>query len=168
MQNGQDEEGYEGFLMKDIVKAARSIEKNKCDHCKKLSANLHCNQKSCRRFYHTNCALKVNCNFEFEGSFPVYCPHHHQVQFKEEKPLESECGICFDKLNKKNSILIPCCKNSWFHRKCLQKYALTSGYYHFKCPLCADRSKCIEQLPKLGMYFKFNNIFSSIIKFNYF
>lgn len=152
MQNGKDEEGYEGFLMKDIVKAARLIKDIKCVICRKKGANIQCNEKNCRQSFHTNCAIKDNCNFQFTGCYPVYCPAHNKIRFKEERPLEFECGICYDKLVKKKSILIPCCKNSWFHRNCLQKYAFTSGYYHFKCPLCSDRAKCVEKLPKMGIF----------------
>lgn len=152
MQNGKDDEGYQGFLMKDIAKAEKSIKDIQCTICRKTGANIQCNVKHCRHRFHTNCALKVECNFQFEGSYPVYCPGHNKIKFKEERPLEAQCGICYDKLVKKKSILLPCCKNSWFHKNCLQKYAYTSGYYHFKCPLCADREKCIEELPKMGIF----------------
>lgn len=57
-----------------------------------------------------------------------------------------------DRINKQEkSILIPCCKNSWFHQNCLQKFAYTSGVC-FKCPMCNNKDKCYEILPKLGIY----------------
>lgn len=57
-----------------------------------------------------------------------------------------------EKIDKKlKPILIPCCKNSWFHRDCLQRFANTSGV-HFKCPLCNDKVQCQSELPKLGIF----------------
>lgn len=57
-----------------------------------------------------------------------------------------------EKIGKKSRpILIPCCKNSWFHHDCLQRFANTSGVY-FKCPLCNDKDQCHSELPKLGFF----------------
>jgi G2/M phase-specific E3 ubiquitin-protein ligase len=72
---------------------------------------------------------------------------------KEKKKLDNFCQICHSELVKSypNAILIPCCKNSWFHKKCLQKYAQTAGQTLFKCPLCGN--KCIEELKLMGIFF---------------
>jgi len=60
--------------------------------------------------------------------------------------------MCYDTLNKTypDAILSPCCKNSWFHKKCMQKFGLTSALL-FKCPLCG--SKDTNQWVELGIFF---------------
>lgn len=118
-----------------------------------MGANLQCYSKTCSKAYHTGCALEDNVLFKFHKSYPIFCSDHKKKAEKDTKGLESKCGICFERLYKtRKSILIPCCKNSYFHRLCLQKYAHTSGYYHLKCPLCGDKDVCIKQLPKMGIF----------------
>lgn len=68
------------------------------------------------------------------------------------KKLDPKCGMCFDSLRKKypNAILSPCCRNSWFHLKCIKKFALTSASL-FKCPLCGYKKT--DKWAKLGIFF---------------
>lgn len=48
------------------------------------------------------------------------------------------------------SLWAPCC-NVWFHRKCIQEMALTTGYI-FKCPSCNDVDKFKSRMLTLGIY----------------
>lgn len=152
MQNGTDTEGFSGFLFEDILKTAKSFKKVRCNYCKKTGANVTCSARNCHKCYHTGCAMQDNALFKFNHSFPIICSSHPQKAEKVTKKLDNICRICCDQLDKKKSILIPCCKNSYFHKRCLQKYAHTSGSYHFKCPLCADKEICLKQLPELGIF----------------
>lgn len=151
-QHGDDHEGLAGFLEEDILKAAKECKKTRCCYCKLIGANIKCSNRKCKNNFHTHCALQDDALFQFHNTFPIICSDHIKKPAKDKKKLESTCHICFDRLDKAKSILIPCCKNSYFHRLCLQKYAHTSGSYHFKCPLCADREVCINELPKMGIY----------------
>jgi len=46
----------------------------------------------------------------------------------------SNCFICTEKLNKKISLKLPCCKNS-IHRTCLKKWLMESS----TCPICRTK-----------------------------
>lgn len=152
MQNGDDDEGFEGFLPEDIKKEIKRVKRIKCVYCKKLNANLGCCVSSCHAAYHTNCAWKNDVVFEFTSKFQTFCKNHKEVRQEEKKKLDSACAICFEKTTKKfRSILIPCCKNAWFHRKCLQQYALNAGLF-YKCPLCGDKESKAS-LKLLGIFF---------------
>lgn len=108
--------------------------------------------------------MEKTVSFEFCHSFPTYCTNHVRFKQKGQPKPEDNCGICFQKLakKKKNSfvrpkvsaakvIRIPCCKNSWFHRACLQTFASSAGLL-FKCPLCNDQDVCRVKLPQLGIF----------------
>ena len=55
----------------------------------------------------------------------------------ENKDLRDDCSICFEKLNKNNTIKLSC--NHKFHKSCLEKYILINNNYNFDCPLCRDK-----------------------------
>lgn len=111
---------------------------------------MGCWVESCPRAYHFGCALHNNVSFKFTSKFPTFCSRHTEKPKKKPK-IEGKCGICLESVKKAEQlILIPCC-NNWFHHKCLQKFAFTSGSC-FKCPLCNDKDKCCEKLPELGVF----------------
>lgn len=111
---------------------------------------MGCWVKSCPRAYHFACALHNKIRFKFTSDFPTYCSKH-AVNRKKKPKIEGKCGICLSSVKKtEHLILIPCC-NNWFHHKCLQKFAFSSGSC-FKCPLCNDKDKCCERLPELGVF----------------
>ncbi|KAL7035365.1 hypothetical protein ACKWTF_008340 [Chironomus riparius] len=152
LQNGSDNEGFEGFLQEDIRTEARRVQPLKCRFCKQRGANLGCTIQTCRAAYHTKCAIENNIVFEFTSKYRTYCNKHKKIKQIDNKKLDSECGMCYDSLIKKfpDAVLSPCCRNSWFHKKCMQKYALSSALL-FKCPLCG--SKKTEEWMKLGIFF---------------
>lgn len=122
----------------------------KCYYCRKPGANLGCWVGSCPRAYHFDCALHNNVRFKFTSDFPTFCSRHTENR-KKKLRIEGKCGICLENVKKtEHLILIPCC-NKWFHHKCLQKFAFTSGSC-FKCPLCNDKDECCEKLPALGVF----------------
>lgn len=149
-QRGSDEEGIFGFLIQDIKKEAKRVMKLKCFYCHSRQANLGCCVKECPKAYHIDCALKEHATFDFSGHFPTYCSKHSKFKIPD-KVNFNNCGICMEKIGKMHAILIPCCKNSWFHQSCLQKYAYSSGVY-FKCPLCNDINTLKEKLPEMGIF----------------
>lgn len=174
-QNGfeecYEEISIEGFFISDIQKEVRRVKRLRCEYCHLKGANLGngislilnmtlkktlllgcCNSK-CPKAYHTTCGVKNKVLFEFTSKFESFCRKHKKIFQKDKKNLDNECGICYEQLTKgyPNAILIPCCKNSWFHKKCLQKYSLSSGV-HFKCPMCGDKN-CQERLKEMGIFF---------------
>lgn len=70
--------------------------------------------------------------------------------------LQTTCTICQeDVLIAKpcyDILWAPCCtKQTWFHRDCLQKLALSAGHY-FKCPLCSDDELFVNEMKDMGIY----------------
>jgi hypothetical protein len=56
-------------------------------------------------------------------------------------PEKVTCKICseiFDDLA--NIVIGRCCKFGIYHRSCMAKFALNTGMYHFKCPLCGGKN----------------------------
>lgn len=153
-QNGNDNEGFDGFLIKDIKETAKKIKTQVCEYCKKKNANLKCGNKKCQQYFHTNCGLQANIQFQFCYSFPVFCKQHEKKMNREtkKKNIDDNCLFCYEKVNDRSSILMPCCKNGYAHQYCMKKYALTSGYYFLKCPLCGDRDICLKKLPEIGIF----------------
>jgi hypothetical protein len=152
-QNGEDDDGYEGFMLSDIIKEVRRVTRLKCFYCKKRGANLGCDVSACRKVYHTNCALDNKVVFEFCHTFPTFCKDHKRIQQKEVRKLDRTCGVCFEKIDRAAwpNVLAPCCKSSWFHKNCLQQYALSAGLL-FKCPFCSSTA-CMNKLQKMGIFF---------------
>jgi G2/M phase-specific E3 ubiquitin-protein ligase len=138
-------------LIPDILKEAARAKKLLCTYCHKRNANLGCCVESCPKSYHIDCGLKRNVSLEFTGSFPSFCSKHARFKQIEKPKCKDSCRICWMKDWSNNKpIRIPCCK-SWFHRSCLQKYSFYAGV-KFKCPLCNNTEKCLEMLPKLGIF----------------
>jgi PHD-like zinc-binding domain/Ring finger domain len=151
-----DDNGLLGFLIDDILVESRRVRNMKhmsCHFCQdRQSINLACCVQSCRQAYHIDCGMKGDVSFEFTDNFPTYCSKHAKVkQSTKARSRTDTCSICMENILKDKAILIPCCKNSWFHKTCLQKFANTSGVF-FKCPLCNDKDKCVKQLPRLGIF----------------
>lgn len=138
-------------MIEDIKKEARRVRSLRCFYCRKYHANIGCAIATCPRSYHVDCGWKNCSSYEFAHSFPSYCRKHVRFEQDEQPKNKDTCGICLTRVGKEKSILIPCCKNSWFHQLCLQKFANTAGSW-FKCPLCNDKKVCYEELPRLGIF----------------
>lgn len=54
----------------------KKTKKQKCYHCKKSKGVIKCNEKGCRKYIHAPCALSVDCLYEHEKIFHVYCDKH--------------------------------------------------------------------------------------------
>lgn len=159
VQNGTDSQGIDGFLPDDIRYLVKSHRKTKCVYCKKKGATVYCKIEKCPFRYHVKCGVERKCLFEFEGAFESYC--HQHVDIKETNQIHGDnwsCQICKDAMGPYHPITsIPsCCNQGFFHRKCAQKFARTSGYLT-KCPCCGrendDNGKNYRQfLAKRGIF----------------
>jgi len=160
-QNGDDEEGIKGFLTEDIVKEWRRGSQLKCTFCKKKYATVGCVGNGCKKTYHLPCGIENGALQQFFGSFGSFCQTHRPVQAPlAKKPLPGverppeECGICLDELDDKpgNDVLwTPCC-GGWFHRQCMEKYAMNAGCHFFNCPLCKNSEDFLEEMQQFGIY----------------
>ncbi|XP_065364825.1 dentin sialophosphoprotein-like [Calliphora vicina] len=156
-QNGEDDEGFLGFLEADIKQEVQRIASLKCCYCQKKYANIGCCEKKCRRTFHFICGLEHKAENQFCNDYRSFCQSH--VRSVKQRPAANEtCLICYDslcgpqdKFNTVNMILSPCCRNGWFHKLCLQKFAKTAGYF-FKCPLCNDSGVFRKKLPARGIF----------------
>lgn len=180
VQNGDDDEGIMGFLPNDILtevnRAKKMVKMNEifvsinlrlisfdlyhqqnCCYCKKRGANIGCCHKTCRRAFHLPCALKNNTLFEFCETYRSFCNKHHNINRPRHTLHKSDdnCVICLDKMGEyrpTKSISSPCCnKSSWYHKRCIQEMAYSSGYF-FKCPLCNNSGKFRRRLCYQGVF----------------
>jgi len=154
---GGNDEGILGFLTEDILKEFKRGKKLKCSKCKKSGATVGCAVKICKKSYHFPCGSESGMLSQHFGSFECYCAKHHPAQ-KGPKVMvgQATCTICYEEVpNPKPSydlLWAPCCKkNSWYHRECFQKWALSAGYF-FKCPMCSDKKSFIKEMKKMGIY----------------
>ena len=70
-------------------------------------------------------------------------------------PSDRDCVICYEEISpdlaEHRSIRVPCC-GRYFHRPCIQRYAVISGKEHFKCSNCNDKTKIMKELERMGVY----------------
>ncbi|XP_052866631.1 pineapple eye protein [Anopheles cruzii] len=140
IQNGEsDAVGIFGFLEKDIRQEHKRTRRFRCYICRQLCANVTCCFKKCLRMFHTACGIKNDCLSHFTDTFQSWCAEHVPLNPEQSRHTTTEpCSICFDEMgsfNRISSIQAPCCRNGWFHQRCMRKFAQSAGYF-FKCPLC--------------------------------
>lgn len=92
---------------------------------------------------------------QYTGEFHSYCPLHLPLSKNEKKPGPNDgCVICHNlfTLTGRAYRIPTCCKNIWFHRKCMQRYAYSFGY-KVKCVACDVASEEYrELLRKRGVF----------------
>ncbi|KAH8243871.1 hypothetical protein KR032_010833, partial [Drosophila birchii] len=146
IQNGNERNGILNFLVKDILMEKNRCHSIRCCYCERRGANIGCCHIKCRRNFHTKCGYDNMAVNQFNGSYNSYCDQHVPKYRFRPGPAEL-CTICFEPLVAKSkrftvatAIQSPCCRNGWYHRQCLQLYAISAGYF-FKCPLCNNKDK---------------------------
>jgi len=154
-QAGDDEEGFEGFILKDIQKECQRASKLTCRFCEKPGASSGCCVKTCRTTYHFKCGLEANVQFVYANTFDTYCDVHRSCQDLNYLNNESVvCPVCLDDIDQPDPFTIiktPCCKNVFVHRECVQRQAYASGYF-FKCPTCNNQEAFQNEMVKYGVY----------------
>ncbi|XP_051857852.1 histone-lysine N-methyltransferase 2C isoform X2 [Drosophila albomicans] len=133
------------FTLADIKIESQRTQKLKCFYCHKNGANIGCCAKKCHRSFHTECGIKNGAQNQYCNTYNSFCSSHIKKIAQRPKDQE-ECAICLDTLLKKEKfkytehILGTCCNRGWYHKRCLQQYANSAGYF-FKCPLCNDKEQ---------------------------
>ncbi|KAL9923845.1 pineapple eye protein-like [Glossina fuscipes fuscipes] len=143
LQNGNDASGILGFLFRDIRREIADATKRICKYCSKSSATIGC--KICKEYFHITCGHLNECLFQFVGEFNSYCHACLPLNDYQQQLMNSKCSgdhavcfICTKRMynyHPKNWIYAECCKNGFVHNLCMQKYALSAGYY-LKCIWC--------------------------------
>lgn len=137
-QRGKDDEGIEGFLIKDIKDYSKIRSKKVCTFCRRKYASVKCSQKNCDRWWHVVCSVDNKCLSIFDEEFNSYCNKHAKIKEKYPKHQNSsKCQICAEPLGDYNPITsVPsCCNQGYYHRDCMQRHANSAGYLA-KCPSC--------------------------------
>lgn len=153
-QSGHESEGLHGFMPVDIRKEMKRGARLKCVYCKKKGATVGCARQQCKKSYHLPCGMQNQSLQQFYDQFKSYCSTHRPLQKAKQSGEKTTCSICQDEVVGKpcpKSLWTPCC-DAWFHRKCLQSMALTSGQYHFRCPLCNNAQKFSQEMQQFGIY----------------
>ncbi|RWS01013.1 putative GPI-anchored adhesin-like protein PGA55-like protein, partial [Dinothrombium tinctorium] len=153
MQNGDDDEGILGFLVPDIQKEYRRGQRLRCRFCRELGATSACCVKKCRVTFHLPCGLRHNTLHQFFGNFLSFCEMHRPTQKANYRAIKDnadlKCSVCLESISPKkpyfNELLTPCC-TKWLHRDCVQQQAFNAGSFFFKCPMCNNASKFINEM----------------------
>lgn len=127
-----------------------------CCYCKKSIANISCNRRKCQRTFHFNCGVQNGARNQFVPPFRSYC--HRHVKLPKCRPSENErCCICYEDIFEESTGFLPgsmlhspCCRNYWFHKLCLQKYAYIAGNL-FKCPICKNSNEFLPAMRYWGV-----------------
>lgn len=160
-QHGEDDEGFDGFLIKDIKREISRAKRLRCYFCGKRGATIGCCERRCPKAFHYYCGRRSGALFQFFDSFNSFCIYHRPTQrIKLVHSNGQNCRICLSEIEwNPNShttlsevpLVTPCCK-AWFHNKCLQKHAHSSGLYYFRCPLCNNKEEFQEEMKRMGVF----------------
>lgn len=127
-QSGKDDQGLEGFLLRDIRRELRNCEKIRCCYCNNINASLKCMRTGCNRYFHLPCGLENKTLHEFWGEYKSFCHEHRRKPRIPENIRKSfgkmKCVICFEEIGiftDERDLLVPkCCNKTAFHLVCLK------------------------------------------------
>uniref|UniRef100_A0A8C6BJP9 PHD finger protein 7 n=1 Tax=Monodon monoceros TaxID=40151 RepID=A0A8C6BJP9_MONMO len=154
-QRGQSNRGFYGFLPEDIKKEASRASRKICFVCKKKGAAIKCQKDQCLRSFHFPCGQERGCLSQFFGEYKSFCGKHRPTQdIRWENVGDESCVLCCEDLVQASveNIQSPCCSQTIYHRKCIQKYAHTSAKHFFKCPHCNNREEFPQEMLRMGIH----------------
>lgn len=103
---------------------------------------------------------------QFEDPYKSYCNQHVRIGLEliagrkrrrnevQRHAATEMCAICYDQMgafDMVQSVQSPCCKKSWFHKRCLQAFAANAGYF-FKCPMCNNEDEFRNAVKLRGVF----------------
>ncbi|XP_071963351.1 G2/M phase-specific E3 ubiquitin-protein ligase-like [Antedon mediterranea] len=156
-QRGRGRQGIEGFLPDDIIQEFRRAKRLACRYCTNRGATIGCVVKRCPMTFHFHCGLANGSLSQFFGNFNSYCLEHRPHQETDlscGSPSKIECPICFCDVpceTNLNVLKTPCCNSTWLHRECVQRQAISSGYF-FRCPVCNNKKEFEVEMKMFGIY----------------
>ncbi|KAL8600048.1 hypothetical protein ACOMHN_039281 [Nucella lapillus] len=158
----RDRDGILGFMPADIMREHKRGNRLTCQYCRKKGATIGCVISNCRKTFHFRCGREAGGMSQFFQQFRSYCPDHRPCQNTPTSDrlafygtAKSTCSICMLSVEARASndtLRSPCCRKSWFHRNCIQKYAMSAGAYFFKCPLCNNKELFEAEMLEFGIY----------------
>lgn len=152
-QKADESNGLYGFVGRDIVKEQKRICKQRCSYCLKSHANFSCVIRECKRSFHVKCGLKKGCQYRLTD-FQTFCKDHRNLQKENRHANDELCAICCDSMEEfqfNESIYANCCKESWYHKRCLTEMSDKAGYF-FCCPLCKNEEAFRKQVMEQGIF----------------
>ena len=161
-QLGADNEGLFGFYGDEVKKQISLAKKRKCKYCSKPGATAKCSKKYCGVYMHFPCGQANGATFQFYGKMLAYCQFHRIKQKTEHCPTppDSDCVICYEKVETKledfKKLRAPCCGRH-LHKDCVQRFAMSSGTQHFKCPNCNNQAEISKEFSKMGIYLPYKD-----------
>ncbi|GAB5568139.1 PHD finger protein 7 isoform X1 [Prionailurus iriomotensis] len=157
-QRGQSNRGFHGFLPEDIKKeAARASRKRSalCARKRELpSTARRINASETSIFLVAKKGVAFH-NFLESTTAGSFCGKHRPTQdIQQGKAGEESCVLCCEDLSQASveNIQSPCCSQTVYHRKCIQKYAHTSAKHFFKCPQCNNREEFPQEMLRMGIH----------------
>ncbi|NXF94491.1 G2E3 ligase, partial [Eubucco bourcierii] len=126
-----------------------------CAVCGRSGAAITCGEIGCQRSFHLPCVTKGEGVAQYFGDFRSFCSTHRPQQAVERAPKPgTECLLCLEGVGDSKSyttLVCPACEHSWFHRKCIQGYALRAGISAFRCLLCRNTQVFQQEMLTVGI-----------------
>ncbi|POI24764.1 hypothetical protein CIB84_011486, partial [Bambusicola thoracicus] len=133
----------------------KQADQKQCFVCGERGAAISCAERGCARSFHLPCAVDGECVTQFFGQHRSFCSEHRPRQAVEAAPSQgTECVICLEPMGDSMSyqtLKCPACKDTWFHRSCVQGQAMSSGTMCFQCPICQDTEQFRAEMSTLGI-----------------
>ncbi|XP_065590266.1 PHD finger protein 7-like [Cyrtonyx montezumae] len=151
------EEGDGSFSIskEDAIRTIEQAEQTHCIVCGKTGASITCAETGCDRSFHLPCASEGECVTQYIHGYSSFCWEHRPQQAVEAVPAQdTTCIMCMDPMGDSisySTMVCPCCQHAWFHRACVQEYALCAGNLCFCCPLCKDMFSFFINMLMLGI-----------------
>nr|KAI8735047.1 PHD finger protein 7-like [Biomphalaria glabrata] len=155
-----DKNSILGFLLPDIQNEIRRGKKLNCCFCNTKGATIGCCNGKCKKNFHLICGIQNGVLSQFFDNYRSYCADHRKTQSLvktlSKGSSKKECAICLTSIEftatSHYSLVCPSCKHCYFHKTCIQKYAISAGMHFFKCPLCNERETFQEEMLEFGIY----------------
>ncbi|XP_030366311.1 PHD finger protein 7-like [Strigops habroptila] len=150
----QQQETADEFHLKDISCVIKRAAYKDCFICGESGATITCWQKGCKRRFHLPCAVEGRCITQFFEHYRSFCWEHRPQQAVVVAPENTACLICLELVEGRTSyrtLVCPACKHAWFHRACVQNYALHAGFVCFSCPHCQNQYQFLTEMRTMGI-----------------
>ncbi|XP_019467934.1 PHD finger protein 7-like [Meleagris gallopavo] len=148
-------EGISRLPLHAIRCTAEYANQKQCFVCGERRATISCAELGCLRSFHLPCAMDGECVTQFFGQHRSFCGEHRPRQASEGAPAQGiYCIICLEPVGDSisyHTMLCPVCKQARFHRGCIQRYAMSTGIMHFKCPICAEKTRFHLEMNTMGL-----------------
>ncbi|XP_072216527.1 PHD finger protein 7-like [Excalfactoria chinensis] len=149
------EGGIFGFPPGAIQHTIQLADQKHCFVCGERGAAISCAETGCERSFHLPCAEDGECVTQYFGQYRSFCWEHRPQQAEEAAPSPNTlCVICVEPVGDSTSfhtMVCPVCKQAWFHRACIRKYAAHAATMCFVCPVCRARGRFRSRMTTLGI-----------------